>query len=431
MDFLWQVPFVLRVICSLVIILIINKFTGRLWLAVVSGIAILAVWSGQTVESALHISWMRFSSESNIFLMVVIFQVIWFSGQMSETGVMRSLVAEVQSRVSQRSSIAILPAVIGLLPMPGGAIFSAPLVDDCDYDRTIDPLLKTRINYWFRHIWEYWWPMYPGVLLTVDITGLSIGEIMMLQFPLSLVSIAAGIFFLLRKIPGRVSAGFDKTHIGNLFLLVSPIILIIGTYAFIKIFIPKIASISSYLPMCIGILAAQVLLQIQRPLPLRQWAGILLSGKTLALVAVVVLIRIYGAFIEASLPDGTLLMSHMRGELSRWGISIFSMIIILPFICGLTTGLAIGFVGASFPIVMNLIGVDPDYTLLLATTVLAFGSGYVGMLLSPVHVCLIVTNEHFKTGIADSLVRLVKPAAVVLSASVLMYWILRFFQGII
>ncbi len=425
MGIIWQVPFVLRIIISLFIILLVNKFTDRLWVAVITGTLVIAVWTGQSLQGAAAISWARFSSANNIFLIIVIFQVIWFSGQMSETGVMKSLVTEVQSRVSQRSSIAILPAVIGLLPMPGGAIFSAPLVDDCDYDKTIDPLLKTRINYWFRHVWEYWWPMYPGVLLAVDITGLSIGEIMVLQFPLSIVSITAGIFFMLRKIPGKKNSSFDKSHMSNLVLLVSPIFLIIGSYALIRILVPAVSSLNKYLPMCIGIFTAQVMLQVQRPLSFSKWIRILFSWKTVAIVLVVVLIRIYGAFIEAKLPDGTLLMTHMREELRMWGISYFSMIMLLPFISGMTTGLAIGFVGASFPIVMSLIGINPDYQVVLATTVLAFGSGYVGMLLSPVHVCLIVTNEHFKTSILDSLVRLVKPAFAVLIASIIMYWIIR------
>jgi hypothetical protein len=80
----------------------------------------------------------------------------------------------------------------------------------------------------------------------------------------------------------------------------------------------------------------------------------------------------------------------------------------------MATGLAIGFVGPSFPIVIGLIAgvTGTGLGTLLSTTVLAYGSGYIGMMLSPVHVCLIVTNEHFRTQLMNSIARLLAPACV-------------------
>ena len=82
-------------------------------------------------------------------------------------------------------------------------------------------------------------------------------------------------------------------------------------------------------------------------------------------------------------------------------------------------------VGAGFPIVISLLGENPELSSLLSTTALAYGFGYMGMILSPVHVCLIVTNEHFKTGLTDSLIRLLKPALVVFTGTLLIYFIVR------
>jgi hypothetical protein len=90
------------------------------------------------------------------------------------------------------------------------------------------------------------------------------------------------------------------------------------------------------------------------------------------------------------------------------------MVMLLPFIGGLTTGVAIGFVGVSFPVVVSLMGVDPPLRTVLAFTVLAYACGHMGQMLSPVHICLVVTNEHFKTGLMHSLRGLLAPAAVVI-----------------
>ncbi len=62
-------------------------------------------------------------------------------------------------------------------------------------------MLKTRTNYWFRHVWEYWWPLYPGVILTFDLTGLQIWQLILVQAPVSLLAITGGYLFLLRRIP--------------------------------------------------------------------------------------------------------------------------------------------------------------------------------------------------------------------------------------
>lgn len=430
MDFLFDIPYVVRVLSTLVIILIVNKLIKQLLLSLLIGTVALAVWCGHSFETILSIAWERFSSLDNLLLMLVVSQVIWLSTQMAKTGTMTELVNSVRTLVSQRTAMAVLPAVIGLLPMPGGAIFSAPLVDDCDRDKSIRPLLKTKINFWFRHLWEYWWPLYPGVLMAIAITGLPMPTFMLMQLPLSLLSVFAGYIFLLRRVKNTpdTPAGVESksTTLKKIAVLVMPIIVIITAYLLIRLFLPVLANTNKYLPMITGIFLAQVLLQVRRPLNVPDWIKILFSKKALTMAVLAGIIRVYGAFIEAQLADGNLLMAHVRNELSSWNIPLLLVMILIPFISGISTGIAIGFVGASFPIVMTLMGANPDYGTLLATTLLAYASGYVGMLLSPVHVCLIVTNQHFKTSLTGSILKLSRPAVIVVAGSVCLYFLIRY-----
>ena len=428
MELITNTPYLIRVLISLLFILIMNKISRQLAVSIVFGILALAFWSGHPVGGIGAIAWKTFSSTNNLCLILVIVQVICLASQMSWTGVMKDLVETINSLVSQRTSIALLPAVIGLIPMPGGAIFSAPLVDECDHDKSIDPIIKAKINYWFRHVWEYWWPLYPGVLLAVEITKIPVHWFMLLMFPLCLFSILGGYLFILKKINNENDSKKirKKSDIKKLLLLLVPIIIIILIYSVIKIFIPFISEISRYLPMIIGIFISQIFLQIKKPMIFIDWRNIIFSFKTLNFILIVILVLIYGAFINARLPDGTMLMTYMRSELALLGIPLIAVIIIIPFICGLTTGIAIGFIGASFPIVLSLIGNNPTTGQLLSTTILAFGSGYVGMILSPVHICLIVTNEHFKTSLVESLLKLIRPALVVFLGTIVMYFIIVF-----
>ncbi|MFA7160333.1 MAG: DUF401 family protein, partial [Kiritimatiellia bacterium] len=82
-------------------------------------------------------------------------------------------------------------------------------------------------------------------------------------------------------------------------------------------------------------------------------------------------------------------------ELVQSGISVVPIVAILPFLAGLITGIAAGFAGIAFPLIVGLLesggcGLTP-----MATLALAFGFGYMGMMVSPIHLCLIMTRDYF------------------------------------
>lgn len=427
MGFLLAMPVVVKVLGALGLVLLLNGRFRHLSVSLTCGVVLLAAWSGHPPVRAVAITWARFSSRSHLLLLVITMQVVWLSSQMAATGVMRDLVDAVKSRLSQRAAMAVLPCVIGALPMPGGALFSAPLVADCDRDTAVEPLLKVQINYWFRHVWEYWWPLYPGVLLALDISGLEIWQFMLVQLPLAGAAVLAGVWLLLRRIKLETTGHAPLHSLFNrrFLCLVSPILVVVAVYTAVRVLLPQFAAASRYLPMIVGIFVAMLFLQARRPLCIREWYGLLFTRRVLSLVLLVTLVRIYGAFIEAELPSGMPLVEQMRSELAAWGAPVFVIMMLVPFLSGLASGLAIGFVGASFPIVFNLLGADPSVGVKLAALVLAYGFGYGGMLLSPMHVCLIVTNAHFATRVTRSLRGLLAPVLWVLAASVLLHLLVR------
>ncbi len=409
-------PVIFKILASLTLILAVQRLSKKLLPAVAAGTLLLAFWAGHTLKSFFGViadSFFSRGSLDNYMLLLIIFLVIWLSDQMSKTGVMKELVGAVNGVFSKRTSMAVLPALIGLLPMPGGALFSAPLVDDCDDGKEIEPLLKTKINFWFRHIWEYWWPLYPGVILAMDITGLDPLVYIAAFFPLTLFSLITGFVFILRKVKKDKKDG--PRDMRNLLVPVIPIVVLIIVYILVQILFPGIKAAGKYFPMCIGIIAAIICQQIMRPLRGKDWFGIVFSRKALVMAVIVAVIRIYGIFIEAQVPGGGYLIEELRSEMAAWGIPPLFLIVLLPFVASLTCGIAVGYVGASLPIVMQLTGSNPSTGLLLSTAVLAYGSGYIALLLSPVHVCLIVTNEHFNTSLLASIRRMLVPAMVLFS----------------
>ena len=417
-------PALVKVLGSLGIILVLNLRLRRLVPSLLAGTVILALWSGHAPLAALQIAWARVSSQGHCSLLLVTFLVIWLSSQMAKAGAMRELAETVRRGLAKRWAVAVLPALIGTLPMPGGALFSAPMVGDCDPENAMDAEHRTAVNYWFRHVWEYWWPMYPGVLLALTITELDIWQLILAQFPLCLAAWAGGYWFLLRDV--QVGNGDrERFQVGRFLLLMAPVVIGVAVYAILRVALPAMAEANRYAPLLVGIAVGMVFLAIQRPLPLKEWRGILLQSRTMQLAVLVTLVRVYGAFIEAEVPTGGTLVATMQLELAAWHVPALVICMILPFASGMVAGLAVGFVGASFPVVMAMLGADPSVWDVAAVSALAYGFGHSGQMLSPVHICLIVTKEHFDSNLAQSMRRLIGPACCVMAASVGMYVLLH------
>ena len=86
------------------------------------------------------------------------------------------------------------------------------------------------------------------------------------------------------------------------------------------------------------------------------------------------------------------------------------------------TGLTIAFVSITFPVLMPLMGGEPPTMGLLA---LAFGSGFAGVMLSPLHLCLVLSGEYFNADMAKVYHRLWMPSALVFCAGIIPFYLFR------
>jgi len=104
--------------------------------------------------------------------------ILIFSGVMKEMGMLARAVTALQRIFHDpRVTIAIIPAIMGILPTMGGAMLSAPLVAEASEELKLSPERRTFLNYWFRHIWEFMLPTYPAVLLTATLVGIPVAKI--------------------------------------------------------------------------------------------------------------------------------------------------------------------------------------------------------------------------------------------------------------
>ena len=425
-EFLLHIPAYIKVGLALAGILLANRFGLSLGFAILLFSVVLSIWSG-TGMSGIWFQVASFEDSENYLLPVVILLLLFFTAALDQTGRMERTVSALKNWIkSKKILLAGLPALVGLLPMPAGALFSAPMVASVDSQEDLDPQHKAAINYWFRHIWEYWWPLYPGVLLAITYSGLPAALFYLIQIPFTLVAAIAGYFFILRKIKIKTS---NETNMGNLdrgalFSALGPIGLlvilsVIGSVILISMGVT--GSLSSLIAMLVGLILAIVTTFVGHTAAWTPSLAFFKKSNTWLMIILVIGIQAFSSVLKSPLDvGGTTLVTLMRDEFIHVGIPILAVIVLLPFISGMVTGTAFGFVGASFPIVFALVGQNPTLGVSTSTTACAYAFGYIGMMISPIHACFVVTCEYFKSPIVGTYRYIAGPCAFILLTSLML-----------
>ena len=282
--------------------------------------------------------------------------------------------------VDRRWLLAILPMLIGLLPMIGGAMFSAPMVEEASQGLNVSQERKTFVNYWFRHSLETIFPLYPSLVLAAGLMGASPQTLTMTQWPLFLATLAGGILFGLVGISRAKAAadegGTDRRE--SLLLLAKsiwPIVMVLGLS--IVLGLDLILSLVLTIAALIAAyrLGPRVLWDLARAMPL-------------GTVPIIVGTMVFRRVLESS---GA--VEAVSAGFAELGIPVYVIVFTVPLVAGLLTGLALPAFAIGFPIVLPLCGPD---VVASGCGLLAYAGGYVGLLLSPVHLCLALTRVYFR-----------------------------------
>jgi integral membrane protein (TIGR00529 family) len=341
----------------------------------------------------------------------IIVLVLYLGEFLQSTGAFRTMVEALKNLVhDDRLILAIPSAFIGLLPMMAGAMMGAPIVDEAARRWDLSPAWKTFFNYWFRHVWEYWWPLYLNVIMAAAIFRVPLLKISLWQFPFTIVALGAGFIALSRHVPrlpresqnGR-SWRDAGTVVGSLWPIVLTIVLIFA----------------ARMNMLLALAVASLLTQVTARLDLKTRWGIVARGFSPKIVWLIFALMVFKKVLETS----GALDAVVRAVPPR-GLSAYILMFAAPFIVGLLTGVNQAFVAITFPLLVPIIGTGrPDMVLLT----FAYVSGFAGILLSPAHLCLALTADYFKAEMRDVYRILVWPVAAVFGAALLEVLVFRAF----
>ncbi len=128
-------------------------------------------------------------SLSTLELVATITSITFLNFAYQNTGKAQEL-GEILSNIFPSTSLlAIIPAIFGLLPVSGGALLSAPLVDLEGDKLGIEKGRKAFLNLWFRHIPHLIYPLETALVIVSYLTGRSLTAIILYQVPVFIVGL--------------------------------------------------------------------------------------------------------------------------------------------------------------------------------------------------------------------------------------------------
>lgn len=341
----------------------VSIFLGSLLLGVLFGLG------PKKLLTSLYIS----STEwSTVRLILIIVSIMALTGIFSQIGYLKLMEKATKALFpNEKYSLAALPALIGLLPMPAGALVSAPMIETIADKLNVSPERKTIINYWFRHIWEHSWPMYQAIIIASAILDITVREFSTKMFSLTLVMILVGYLFFLRPIKSQEDENRNTKEGLKLFLKstypIMVIILISIVLGYDMVYGAFIGFLSALIPHFNKINHKELVKYALQPKIIFLLLSVMYFNKLLEVTGAVEALP--KTIIELNLP-------------------VVLVIGLTPFLIGLMTGISFAYVGMAFPLLLPFFtGFDK--------IALAYLSGYMGMLFSPVHLCLVFSAEYY------------------------------------
>ena len=361
---------------GLVIVLVLKRVNYGL--ALVLGAVTLGLFFNLSPSGFLEIASYTLTDQITIQLAVIIALIPILAKSLEDTGLMKDFIGGLKGKLSPRIVIATIPAVFGLLPMMGGALLSAPLIDEEATKLRLSPEKKTVINLWFRHIWFYASPLSSTLILLSGLTGVNLYSILLVNLTTFLFHILAGYIFIIRPIAnvGKTVSNMDFTST-----------LLRGSFPIAITILSNIAGAPLPVSLILGIASAFLLGRVGFKKALKTFR----DGFQWKLVAAILGVMYFRYVIKFAGVD-KFIVSFSKAL----GIPAYSFLTLVPLMFGFLTAHPSASVVMSAPMAMSAFD-----TVTPAMLSVLYVSIVVSYNVSPLHLCLVLTAGYFKPKIKD------------------------------
>lgn len=373
----------LVVIAAMILIVVLLRFKVLIGPAILSGGLLIWLFESRSFEKL----WVAFTETLTMQrtwdLLLCLYFVMCLEVELRKSGSLHGMVVTLRNIFSSNKvTLAFMPAFLGLLPSLGGARFSAPIVQEASEGIAVDDEQKSAINLWFRHIFEFSNPLMPGVILACGIANVSIGDLIDQVGWVTILCFVLGWIFLI--VPLKITDPEKATNTQHdraidwksLILAFGPIV---TSFLLIVAF-----DVQAALAMGLVVVAfIPLYFWLKRPISVKSVFTESLDKKLFFNVVCILY------FIQLLTVIGTL--DEIVNVFNNSALPQAVIIACLSFIFGVMTGMGQGYIAIVMPIVALM---APGNIVLVG---IAMVYGMAGQMVTPTHLCILVTVEYFKS----------------------------------
>lgn len=373
----------LVVIAAMILIVVLLRFKVLIGPAILSGGLLIWLFESRSFEML----WVAFTETLTMQrtwdLLLCLYFVMCLEVELRKSGSLHGMVVTLRNIFSSNKvTLAFMPAFLGLLPSLGGARFSAPIVQEASEGIAVDDEQKSAINLWFRHIFEFSNPLMPGVILACGIANVSIGDLIDQVGWVTILCFVLGWIFLI--VPLKITDPEKATNTQHdrtidwksLILAFGPIV---TSFLLIVAF-----DVQAALAMGLVVVAfIPLYFWFKRPISVKSVFTESLDKKLFFNVVCILY------FIQLLTVIGTL--DEIVNVFNNSALPQAVIIACLSFIFGVMTGMGQGYIAIVMPIVALM---APGNIVLVG---IAMVYGMAGQMVTPTHLCILVTVEYFKS----------------------------------
>jgi integral membrane protein (TIGR00529 family) len=344
------------------------------------------------------------TDSTTLTLVFASFFIILLSILYRETGLVNVLTRSLGGFIkNSKLIVSLLPAVIGLLPVAGGALMSAPMVESEADKLGLDESKKTYINIWFRHTILPIYPISQFLVLTAALTETSIDSLIARQALVVTVMIIIGYIIGLRKTQVAKTNNSEaeanpKANLKGLAYSFSPII--------ITIILAAALNVNIAIATLVGVITLLAITKTK----LTTFQKILKNKAVWE-----VTLAAFGALLLRNVTLASGASQILGSALANTNLNEIVILSVVPAVLGFLLGSPSGAMALSVSILAETVTFIPKNVSLL------YISAYLGYLGAPTHLCLVFTAQYFRTSISKSYKYLIPSVIVSIIAAFITY----------
>jgi len=343
-------------------------------------------------------------TDPSILSLIIIMTLIpILGGIMEESGLMIEMIQKM--RISRKSSLMMIPALFGLLPVPGGALMSVPIVQQIDTEA--DANKKVSINVWFRHMPIMVYPLSSSLIIASILTDINLYILVLGLLPGLIVMWLIGYITLVRNVPPfpeQRERDLKRAFHNLLPILIAPIIDFIGR-TFFNIPVPEL--------FLLGGLVFSIWLALR--FGNMNFSNVKIISKKMKIWRFPLIIFSMFMFLEV------FILSGAPEEIASVDLSVF-LLILIGFFLGFATGRIQLPISIIIPIyIVQFTGI----TMPLLDFIFIYTSISLGYLITPIHPCVSYSTEYFETNFIKAVKILGKPILISFMILIGLYWVFQ------